>query len=320
MDSKLAAGKPQSGALLTFYLYRAFVYIRRYWFVYLLAVPGIIQLLIFKYGPMNGILIAFKNYSYKKGVWGSDWVGFKHFSVMFQSKEFYRVLGNTVVINLLNIAIGFTFVLLLALLINEIKLQLLKRSIQTLIYLPHFLSWVVFAGIVINLLSPSEGAINKIIVFFGGEPIYFLAHPEYFKAILVLSSMIKEAGFDTIIYLAAIASVNPHLYESAVIDGANRVQLIRYITLPRIMPTVAVLLILRMASLFGSNFDQVFNLYNPLLYETGDVLSTYLYRTGLLEGKFEMSTALGLVFGLIGLALIYFTNRIIRRMNVTGIF
>lgn len=317
MDTRTVATKPRVGANP---LNKLPVYLRRYWFIYLLALPGLAHLLVFRYAPMNGILIAFKKYSYRKGVWGSDWVGFRHFGVMFQDAEFYRVIGNTVLINVLNITVGFAFVLLLALLLNEIRLQLLKRSIQTLIYLPHFLSWVVFAGIITNLLSPSEGPINKIIAFFGGEPIYFLVHPEYFRPILVISSAIKEAGFETIIYLAAIASVNPNLYESAVIDGASRIQLIRYITLPRIMPTVAVVLILRVSNLFGSNFDQVFNLYNPLVYETGDVLSTYLYRTGLLEGKFEMSTALGLVFGLIGLALIYLTNRIIRRMNVTGIF
>jgi len=295
-------------------------YLRRYWVVYMLALPGLVHLIVFKYAPMQGILIAFQKYSYRNGIWGSPWVGFENFRVLLQDAQFYRVLGNTLLINVYNIIFGFTFIVLLALLVNEIRLNWLKNSFQTFIYLPHFLSWVIFAGIMINLLSPSEGAVNKIINFFGYDSVYFLVKPEYFRSLLVLTGMLKEAGFGTIIYLAAMASINPQLYESAVIDGANRVQLIRYITFPSILPTVAVLFILNMANIFHSNFDQVFNMYNPAVYETGDVLSTYLYRIGLLQGKFEMATAIGLIFSLIGLLILYFTNRFIRRLNVTGIF
>lgn len=294
--------------------------VRKNWFIYLLALPGAISIAVFSYGPMYGILIAFKKYSYRYGVWGSKWVGLDNFRVLLQEKEFYRVLGNTLLINFYHLAFGFTFVLLLALLINEIKFGFFKRIVQTVVYLPHFLSWVVFAGIVTSILSPSEGIVGKLFALTGGEVPYVLSDPSLFRPLLIVSSIVKEAGFETIIYLAAIAGIGTHLYESALIDGASRVQMIRYITLPSIVPTVAVLLILRVAFLFHSNFDQVFNLYNPLVYETGDVLSTYLYRSGLLEGQFEQATALGLIFSLFGLILIYTTNKIVNRMNVTGIF
>lgn len=285
----------------------------------MLALPGVAAVAVFSYGPMYGILVAFKKYSYRRGVWGSEWVGLENFRILMQDKEFYRVLGNTLLINVYHIIFGFTFILILALLMNEIKLGAFKRTVQTFVYLPHFLSWVVFAGIVTSILSPSEGIVGKLSALFGGQTPYVITDPALFRPLLVVTSILKEAGFETIIYMAAIAGIGAHMYESAVIDGANRIQMIWYITIPSIIPTVAVLLILRVAFLFSSNFDQVFNLYNPLVYETGDVLSTYLYRTGLLEGKFEQATALGLIFSIFGLILIYVTNKIVNRMNVTGI-
>lgn len=305
---------------MTVYINSVLKNVKRYWFIHLLALPGVLAVAIFSYVPMYGLLIAFKNYSFRKGIWGSDWVGFEHFRVLMQDSDFYRVLGNTVLINLYHLVFGFSFILLLALFINEIRFGALKRFIQTIVYLPHFLSWVVFAGIITSILSPSEGIVSKVIVAFGGEPWYVMMDAGLFRPLLVVSAVVKDAGFETIIYLAAIASIGMHLYESAVIDGASRWQMMWYITIPSILPTVAVLMTLRIAYLFSSNFDQVFNLYNPLVYETGDVLSTYLYRHGLLEGKFEQATALGLVFSLFGLLLIYLTNRGINRMNVTGIF
>ncbi len=298
---------------------RALAYVRKHWFLYLLAIPGTLYILLFRYVPMSGLIVAFEDYKARLGVWKSPFVGLENFKVLFQEKQFYVVLGNTVFLNVLSILFSFTFTVFLALMLNEMLSRRLKRVVQTVVYLPNFLSWVVFSGLVIIFLSPSEGPVNKIIALLGYKPVYFLIHPEYFRAILIISGTIKSAGFGTIIYLSALAGIDPGLYESATIDGANRRHMLFHITLPRIYPTIAVMLMLELANLFGSNFEQVFTLYNPLVYSTGDVLSTYLYRTGLLEGKFEMSTALSLIFNSIGLGTILLTNRFIRRMDVVGI-
>ncbi|HOJ12622.1 MAG TPA: ABC transporter permease subunit [Clostridiales bacterium] len=295
-------------------------YFRKHWFFYLLTFPGIVMIIVFYYSPMYGLLIVFKNYKFSKGILGSPWVGFDNFRVIFQEKEFYKVLLNTIYINLVNITFGFAFVIFLALMINEVKVGWIRRTIQTAVYLPHFISWVVYAGLVTLFLSPSDGVINKIIQAFGGEPVYFLISNQHFRWIIVISSLLKNAGYSTIIYLAALTGVNPELYECAIIDGAHRGHLLWYISLPRIKPTIAVLAIMNTTSLFSSNFEQVFNLYSPVVYETGDVLSTYIYRTGIMEGMFEQAAALGTIFSIIGLINIIITNKFVKKMDVTGIF
>ncbi len=294
-------------------------YLKRYWFIYLLIIPGLLHKIIFSYVPMYGILIAFKKYEYMKGVAASKWVGFKNFEIIFRDNDFYRVLLNTVLINVYNILFGTVFVIILALMLNEIKIKPVKSIFQTAVYLPNFLSWVVFAGLITIILSPSDGIVNNILISLGFDPIYFLGKPQYFRTILVCSGLIKSAGFNTIIYLAAISGISPELYECAILDGAHRGQMMWHITLPRIKPTIAVLLILSVSNLFGSNFEQVFNLYSPLVYETGDVLSTFIYRRGLLDGKLEMATALGLIFSVIGVITIFVTNKFIKKMDVMGI-
>ena len=296
-------------------------HVRRHWFIYLLMLPGIVFMVVFRYVPMYGMLVAFKDLNMRIGILASPWVGLDNFAVLFQQEYFYKVIANTVLINVYNIAVGFPFVILLALILNELQAGWYKRAVQTLVYIPHFVSWVVFAAIVAKMLDPEPtGAFNAFVGLFGVAPQHWLAVPEYFRFILVVSGIIKTAGFGTIIYLAALSSVNPSLMESAICDGAHRGHLMWYIYLPRISPTIAVLLILNVANLFASNFDQVFNLYNPAVWETGDVLSTYLYRSGLLQGKFEMATALGLVFNVLGLIAVIVTNKLISRMNVMGIF
>ncbi|NJD02339.1 MAG: sugar ABC transporter permease [Ruminiclostridium sp.] len=294
--------------------------IKKYLFFYLLILPGLVYVIVFSYIPMYGITIAFKEYNISKGILGSPWVGLKHFQILFQESQFYRVILNTVSINIYNIVFGCSFVIFLALMMNELRINALKRVVQTFVYLPNFLSWVVFAGLVAIFLSPSEGPINKIINALGGESIYFLMRPDLFQPVLVVTAIIKGAGFGTIIYLAAIAGINPELYESAIIDGANRGHMMWHITLPRIKPTVAVILILNLAGLFSSNFEQVFTLYSPVVYDTGDVLSTYLYRRGLVSFRFEEATALGMVFNIIGLGTILAANKAISKMDVMGIF
>lgn len=304
-------------------LRRSYRYVRKHWFTYLLVLPGLIFLLVFSYGPMYGLQLAFKDFSVAKGVWGSPWVGLEHFQQMAADPIFWNALGNTIAINFWNILFGFTFNILLALLINELRLKWLKSSVQTLVYLPYFLSWVVFAGLIGAFLSLSSdgGVINSILAGAWLKEIDFLRSPELFQPILVVSNIIKTAGYSSIIYLAAIASANPALYESAAIDGANRVQMMWHITLPRIMPSIVVLLILQLATLFQSNFDQVYNLYSSFVYSTGDVLSTYIYRTSLGGGgNFELSTAVNLLFNVAGLIIIVFANRIVKRLDVMGIF
>lgn len=297
----------------------AWRYLKRYWFVYLLALPGVLHAFVFSYIPMSGIVIAFKDYKFTKGVWESPWVGFENFEKLFGNSYFQQVVWNTVVINVYSIIVNTVFVIILALLINEIRCQFAKSCIQTAVYLPHFISWVVFAGLINVILSPTDGMINRIITSLGGSPVYFLGKAEYFRSILVISGFIKGAGYSTIIYLASIAGVNPELYECAILDGANRLQKMWYIIIPRIKPTIAVLLILSVAGLFGSNFEQVYNLYSPLVYETGDVISTYLYRTGMQEGKFEVGTAMGLVFNAFSILAIFITNFFVKKMDVMGI-
>ncbi len=304
-------------------LARAYRYIRKHWFTYLLALPGLICLLVFSYGPMYGIQLAFKKFSVSKGIWGSPWVGFEHFERMAADPVFWTALRNTLQINLLNIAFGFTFNILLALLINELRLRYLKSAVQTLVYLPYFLSWVVFAGLVSAILAVSSdgGLVNTLMASVGLQEVDFLRSPELFQPVLVVTNIIKTAGYSSIIYLAAIASADPALYESAALDGCNRVHMMWHITIPRILPSIVVLLMLQFASLFVSNFDQVYNLYSSFVYSTGDVLSTYVYRISLGGGgNFELSTAVNLLFNVAGLIVIVFTNRLVKRLDVMGIF
>ncbi len=305
---------------------RFVAYMRKYWFIYLLVLPGLICMIVFNYGTMYGIQLAFKDYSPRAGVWGSPWAGFSHFRDMIEDPNFIRALKNTVIINVYKLAFGFTFNVLLALLINEMKIRKVKSVVQTCVYLPYFLSWVIFAGLVqVFLEYPSAadmgGVVNQVIVSLGGTPIDFLKSPGLFRGILTVSNIIKTAGYSAIVYFAAIAGIDPTLYESAAIDGANRKDMMIHITLPRILPSVAVMLILELAGLFISNFDQVYNLYSNYVLSTGDVLSTYIYRISLGGGtEFELSTAMNLVMNLLGLVVVLLANKIIERLDVQGIF
>lgn len=305
---------------------RALTYIKKYWFVYMLVLPGFVFMVVFNYGPMYGIQLAFKDYSPRLGVWGSPWVGFEHFEKMLKDPSFINAFKNTVIINVYHLLFGFTFNVLLALLLSEIKVHKAKSIMQTCVYLPYFLSWVIFAGLVQVFLeypsnSDTGGLVNQVIMAFGGTPINFMKQPQLFRGILVVTDIIKTAGYSTIVYLAAISGVDPALYESAAIDGANRRSMMLYITIPRILPSVAIMFILQLSGMFGSNFDQVYNLYNNYVYQTGDVLSTYIYRISLGGGTdFELSTAMNLVLNVMGLILVAITNRFVNKLDVQGIF
>ena len=249
---------------------RVLTTLQRYWFVYLLMLPGLVWIVVFQYVPMYGLLVAFKDFNIVKGIARSPWVGIENFKVLFQSPPFYLALRNTLIINLYNLAFGFTFTVFLALMLNEVRLTWFKRTVQTMVYLPHFVSWVVIGALVSIMLYPEpDSPFNVIVSLFGGEPRHWLTAPQYFRGIVWIVNTIKEAGFATIIYLAALSTVNPDLVESAHCDGAHRGHLMRHIYLPRIAPTIAVLFILQLAGLFGSNFDLIFNLYNPAVWEPG---------------------------------------------------
>ncbi len=313
------AGKPS-------WLRRLAVYLRKYWFIYMLVLPGLICMIVFNYGTMYGIQLAFKDYSPRLGVWGSPWVGLEHFREMLADPSFIRAFKNTVLINVYKLAFGFTFNILLALLVNEMKMRRVKSMVQTCVYLPYFLSWVIFAGLVqVFLEYPSAadmgGVVNQVIAGLGFEPIDFLKEPAMFRSILTITNIIKTAGYSAIVYFAAIAGIDPTLYESAAIDGANRKDMMLHITLPRILPSVAVMLILELSGLFISNFDQVYNLYSNYVLSTGDVLSTYIYRIGLGGGTdFELSTAVNLVLNVMGLVIVLVANKFIEKLDVQGIF
>lgn len=308
-------------------LHKFLAYIQKYWFLYMLILPGFVCMIVFNYMPMYGIQLAFKDYSPRAGVWGSEWVGLENFYRMFKDPNFIRAFKNTVVINLKNLAFGFTFNVFLALMINEMKLRRVKPIVQTCVYLPYFLSWVIFAGLVqVFLEFPSTadlgGVVNQVIAALGGEPVDFLKRPEMFHTILVITNIIKSAGYSTIVYLASLSGIDPALYESAQIDGANRFDMLIHITIPRILPSIMIQFILQVSSLFSSNFDQVYNLYNNYVISTGDVLSTYIYRISLGGGgtDFELSTAMNLILNVMGLIVVVGTNKFVEKLDVQGIF
>jgi len=289
-------------------------------YLFLMLFPILVWYGIFHYGPMYGVQLAFKDFSPVKGIWGSAWVGFEHFKFLFyQSPDFARIFRNTILISLYNIVFGFPAPIILALMLNEVRSKLFKRVAQSISYIPHFFSWVILSGIVIVMLSPSEGPVNYIIKLFGGEPIYFLANTDYFRPTLVITNIWKEIGWGTIIYLAALSGIDPTLYEAATIDGANRWQRIRNITIPSILPVVSIMFILSLGGILNAGFDQIFNLYSPAVYEVADVIDTYVYRAGIQQSQFGLTTAVGLFKNVIGIALVLGTNYVMKRMGQEGV-
>ncbi|MGI5900430.1 MAG: ABC transporter permease [Christensenellales bacterium] len=294
--------------------------IRNRW-LYLLLLPGIAWFLVYRYLPMLGLYIAFSDFSIVKGIWGSDFVGLQYFKyIFFEHRNFWQLVRNTLLINVYKLAFYFPIPILLALLLNEIVFLRYKRVLQTVIYLPHFVSWVVFGSIIITFLNPSEGIINQLIQLFGGQPVFFMSNPKYFRSIVVASDIWKEAGWGTIIYLAAITGIDPTLYEAARIDSANKVQIMRYITLPSISETIVIMLLLDIGRIMNVGFEQIFVLANSTVYSTGDVISTYVYRIGIGNGRFSLTTAIGLFQSVIGLVLLLSCNALSRRFFDKGLW
>ena len=289
------------------------------WQLLFLLLPGIIYYIIFRYIPMAGIVAAFKDYKPLLGIFASPFAGLKYFERLLTSPEFLRVFSNTIIISVYKIIFFFPFPILLALMLNEVRSLTGKRIAQSVFYLPHFLSWVIFAGIINSLLSVN-GLINYIIRLFGGDSQVFLANPNYFRTIVVVTSIWKEAGWNTVIYLAAIAGISPELYEAAAMDGAGLLRRIGHITLPCIRSTIIITLILRLGSVMDAGFEQILLLYNIAVYDVGDILGTYVYRMGITRGQVSLSTAADLFKGVVGLILICGANYIIRKSGEEGVF
>lgn len=294
--------------------------VRRDWQLYLLLAPMAIWFVLFLYKPMYGLVIAFQDFSIFRGIEKSPWVGFANFIELFQNDMFVRAFWNTITISGLGLIFAFPVPIILALMFNEVQSEIGKRWAQTIVYLPHFISVVIVAGIVINFLSPSIGIVNLLLKGIGLEPIYFLTQPEWFRPVFIGSSVWKESGFESIVYLAAIAGVSPTLYESARVDGASRWQMMWRITLPCILPTIVIMLIIRIGNLVEVGFEYIILLYRPSTYETADVVSTFIYRTGLQGTQYDLATAAGLFNAVIAFVLVYSANRISRRVSSTSLW
>lgn len=285
--------------------------------LYLFILPGLVVLLVFNYLPIYGISIAFKDFNPMFGIMGSRWVGLRHFERLWGSMFFWRVLRNTLVINLMQLAFGFPAPIVLALLINEVRHRAFKRAVQTITYLPYFLSWVVVGGFVVNVLSPTQGLITVISRLLTGQrsTIFLMIEPLAFPWIVVFSNIWRSVGWGSIVYIAAISSINPELYEAAVIDGGNRWHQVWHITVPSIVPTIVVLLILQVGRFMEANFEQIYILLNPNVYTTGDVISTFVFREGLSRGNFSYTTAIGFFQSVVGFMLMVAVNRITRKLG-----
>ncbi|MCR2804864.1 ABC transporter permease [Paenibacillus soyae] len=272
--------------------------------LHLMLIPGLVAILIFSYIPMAGVVIAFQKFVPIKGIFGSDWVGLEHFRYMIQLPNFSQIMWNTVFIASMKIVAGIVVPVSIALLLNEVRREAYKRMIQTLVYLPYFLSWVILSGILIDILSPSRGVVNQFIEWLGFDSIFFLGSNDWFPYTLVISNEWKEFGFSTIVYLAALAGINPALYEAALVDGASRWKQTLHISLPGMLPIIVLMATLSIGSILNAGFEQVFNLYGPAVYESGDIIDTFVYRIGLEEAQYGLATAVGLLKSVVSLVLI----------------
>ncbi|MFE5318492.1 ABC transporter permease [Paenibacillus sp. NPDC056579] len=294
--------------------------IKRDKYLYLLVLPGIIFFLIFKYLPMWGIVIAFQEYSPYAGIWKSEWVGLEHFVRFFSNPDFIILFRNTMVISLLNLVFFFPLPIILSLMLNEVSNRVFKGVIQSIVYLPHFLSWVIIVGISFLLLSQTSGVVNMIFNWMGFPKYDFLTNTDTFWGVLVAQNIWKETGWGTIIILAAITAVDPQLYEAAKIDGANRWLQVWHVTLPGIRSVILVLLILRLGHIMDVGFEQVFLMNNGAVSQYADVFETYVYRNGIQSGQFSYSTAVGLFKSVVGLVLVILANRLAKRMGEEGVY
>lgn len=289
-------------------------------YIYLLMLPGILYFIVFKFVPMGMLGIAFQDYNPYVGMRGSSWVGLKHFMELIQDDYFYLMLRNTLCINFLNLIFHFPVPIILALLLNEIKNEKFKRFNQTLLYLPHFLSWVIVASMTFFLLSVDVGVVNKALAAAGRPTVSFLSNPKLFWGILISQNIWKEAGWGTIIFLAAITGVDMEQYEAAVVDGAGRLQKIWYITLPAIMPTIITLLILKLGTILNVGFEQILLMSNPSVNNVAEVFDTYAYRIGIIQGNISFALAVSIFKGFVGCLFVWSSNKAVTKMGYEGIY
>ncbi len=293
----------------------------KYRYLYLLIIPGIIYFIVFRYIPMYGVVIAFQDFSISKGIWNSKWVGLDQFHKLFSGFSFPAVFKNTVIISLYKLVFGFPAPILLALLLNEVKSARFKKITQTIVYLPHFISWVILAGLIAMFLHPDTGLVNEVVKFFNGQhAIDFLVNKNYFRGILVITDIYKGIGWGSIVYIAAISTIDSTVYEAAMVDGANRLKQMWYITLPALKSTIVVMFILNMGGILNAGFEQILLLYNPRVYEVADVIDTYVYRNGIMSSNYSLSTAAGLFKSVISMALIIITNKIAHALEEDGLW
>lgn len=285
-----------------------------------MLIPGIAWFIIFKYIPMYGVTIAFKNYRILKGILGSPWAGFRHFERLFNSSQFGSVFWNTLILGIYRLIFVFPASIAFAILLNEITHLRFKKAVQTITYLPHFLSWVVVATFIHNILSPVNGVLNIILQFFGLGPYKFLMMPEIFRGILIISEIWKGMGWGSIVYLAAITGIDPQLYEAATMDGVTRIKQIWYITIPMILPVIVIMFLMKVGNIMEGGREQILNLYNPIVYRVGDVLDTYSYRVGLVDFDYSYSTAVSLFQNVIGIIFLLVSNIFTRRVSDQGLW
>ena len=291
--------------------------VKKYWPLYVMVLPGVIFLLLFRYLPMLGSIIAFQDFSAFKGFLHSDWVGLKHFINLFQYPDFKRIFTNTLILGLLKTVLIFPIPVVLSLMMNEVKNLRLKKVIQTSVYIPYFLSWVIVGGLVFDLLGIG-GPFNNLRNFFGMDTILVMQKESWFRPIYVISSIWKDAGWGTVVYLAAISGIDPALYESATVDGASRFNRLRFITFPLLIPTILTLFLLNIGSFLELGFDQVFNLVTPMTYSVGDIFDTYVYRVGIQKAQYSFTTAVGLFQSVIGLILVVSFNKLANKFSDNG--
>lgn len=284
-----------------------------------MVLPGLIFIILFKYIPLLGSIIAFENYSVMRGMFDSPWVGLKNFQDMLKYPDFTRIFANTLIFGLLRIIFVFPAPIILSLMINEVNKRFFKKTVQTVLYIPHFLSWVVVAGLTFDILGMG-GLFNIFRGFFGLESILVMQKETWFRPIYVLTSLWKETGWGTVVYLAAICSIDPSYYESAMLDGASKIKQILHITLPLLLPTILTLFLLNIGSFLDLGFDQVYNLITPMTYSVGDIFDTYVYRVGILQARYSFTTAVGLFQSVIGFILVFTFNKISNKVSEGGLW
>lgn len=283
--------------------------------LFLILLIPVIYYIVFCYMPMGGIIIAFKQFSFRGGMFAGEWVGLRWFNEFFNSMYFTRLISNTFLINIYSLIFGFPTPIIFALALNEVRKRFLKSTVQTITYIPHFMSMVVVVGMLVNILSPTDGVINIILNSLGLPTHDFITDPKWFRTLYVGSGIWQEFGFGSILYLAAIAGINPEIYEASELDGASRLQKLLYITLPSLIPTITIILILRMGSLFNVGFEKLILMYSPATYSVGDVISTYVYRRGLLGFDYSFATAVGFFNSIVNFIFIVFFNKLASRMG-----